>query len=66
MNACALCGTRLSNPSQLCTHHMHTGDPEWAWINRRMCDFLHRAILPAPTTEMHEDEHPRWRWQEVA
>jgi hypothetical protein len=60
MNACPWCSIRLSDSSQLCAHHLHASDSDWAWTNRIMCDFLHRAILPARTmlAARHDDRPP--------
>ena len=44
---CALCGQELFNEARLCPHHQAGGQDGWAAVNRIMCDFLHRGIVPA-------------------
>lgn len=45
MSLCALCSTRLVGDANLCSHH-HAPMEGWAAVNRLMCDFLHRGIVP--------------------
>jgi hypothetical protein len=46
MSLCALCGTQLVGDAVLCSHHCCAPPEGWADVNRLMCDFLHRGIVP--------------------
>lgn len=43
--ACALCGQELVSAA-LCAHHHAVSEDGWAVVNRIMCDFFHRTIVP--------------------
>lgn len=46
MNVCAFCRQQLSGPEGLCSHHHSVSKDDWAAVNRVMCDFLHRGVVP--------------------
>ena len=47
MSLCVLCGLQLAGDSALCAHHDYGAVNGWAVVNRLMCNFLHRGIVPS-------------------
>ena len=43
MSRCLICGQ--SGDTSICEYHVST-DASWGSVNRLMCDFVHRAIVP--------------------
>ena len=43
--ACAMCGQELVSDA-LCAYHQAASADGWAAVNRIMCDFVHRGIVP--------------------
>ena len=51
MSLCALCGQSTGGDYGICLYHVRPDHDNWAAANRRMCDFLHRGIVPLPSSE---------------
>jgi hypothetical protein len=58
MNRCTCCGAEISGTIALCPHH-HSDDMGWAEVNRIMCDFFHRGIVPRRLGPAERDEVTR-------
>lgn len=48
MSRCVQCRALLGGEATLCFHHQAIVQPDWAELNRLMCDLLHRGRPPAP------------------
>lgn len=46
ISLCALCGQELLPGVNLCPYHHGASEERWAAVNRVMCDFFHRGVVP--------------------
>lgn len=46
MSLCVSCGLQLAGEASLCPHHHSAFSDDWAAVNRIVCDFVHRGLLP--------------------
>jgi hypothetical protein len=51
MSLCALCGQPTGGENGVCLFHLYYDKEEWAAVNRKMCDFVHRGVIPPAPTE---------------
>ena len=47
MSVCAQCAQPMFGPGEFCAYHTASQTNDWATVNRLMCDFLHRGVVPA-------------------
>ena len=47
MSVCVQCAQSTFGPGEFCAYHATGRTDDWATVNRLMCDFLHRGIVPA-------------------
>ena len=51
MAICAQCGLMTHDGAEICWHHVVGDGDEWSTINRTMCDFVHRRIVPRTSSQ---------------
>jgi len=66
MSLCAVCGLEIPRGgSELCAGHVADTGNGWAENNRRMCDLLHRGLVP-PRVPPAQREDDFWAHTEIA
>jgi hypothetical protein len=51
MTLCVVCAQPTLGDTDVCVFHLYGQGEDWAKGNRIMCDFLHRGIVPATSSE---------------
>jgi hypothetical protein len=59
MNVCASCRQQLPGPESFCSRHHSASADGWAAVNRVMCNFLHRGVVPARLSVADRDADER-------